>query len=133
LHLTANPSGQIKFNKKSLSGAKGKVTIVMVNPKSSGLKHGIAVEGHGVDKDGKIVTSGHTTSVTVTLSKAGKYEFYCPFDSHKAQGMTGDLTAGGAKAASAKPAATSSSAGSSSGSSGGGSSSGDGSSGGGGY
>jgi uncharacterized cupredoxin-like copper-binding protein len=64
----------------------------MVNPKSSGLKHGIAVEGHGVDKDGKIVTSGHTTSVTVTLSKAGKYEFYCPFDHHKQQGMKGTLT-----------------------------------------
>jgi uncharacterized cupredoxin-like copper-binding protein len=125
LRLSADPTGKLAFVPKTLSVSKpGTITLVMTNPSSSGIPHGIAIEGNGIDKDGKVVQPGGTSTVTVTLKKAGKYEFYCPFDSHKAQGMTGDLTAGGATAASAKPAATSSSAGSSSGSSGGGSSSG---------
>ena len=59
-----------------LSAKAGKVTLVMKNPSSSGLEHGIAVEGHGVDNDGKIVGLGGTSTVTVKLKK-GKYEFYC--------------------------------------------------------
>ena len=35
--------------------------------------------------------AGGTASVTVDL-KPGKYEFYCPVDSHKQAGMTGTLT-----------------------------------------
>jgi uncharacterized cupredoxin-like copper-binding protein len=92
LKLKASPSGAIKFDKKKLSAAKGKVTIVMTNPSSSGSKHGIAVEGKGVDKDGKIVSPGKSSTLTVTLKKAGKYEFYCPFDGHKGEGMKGTLT-----------------------------------------
>jgi plastocyanin len=90
-HLKANPNGELKFNKTKLSAKAGKVTILMTNPSTSGSKHGIAVEGKGVDKDGKIVKPGKTTSVTVTL-KPGKYEYYCPFDHHKQMGMTGTLT-----------------------------------------
>ena len=91
LHLKANPNGDLKFNKKKLSAAAGKVTIVMNNPSTSMSKHGIAIAGNGVDKDGKIVKPGKTSSVTVTL-KPGKYEYYCPFDHHKQMGMTGKLT-----------------------------------------
>jgi uncharacterized cupredoxin-like copper-binding protein len=129
--LSADPTGKLAFVPKELSVSKpGTITLVMTNPSSSGIPHGIAIEGNGVDKDGKVVQPGGTSTVTVSLKKAGKYELYCPFDSHKAQGMTGDLTVGSAKAASAKPAAKSSSSGSSNDSSGGGSSSGGSSSGG---
>jgi plastocyanin len=79
---------QLKFNKKTLRAAHGKVTIVMANPSSS--KHAIAVEGHGIDKDGKVVGKNKTSTVTVTLKK-GTYEFYCPVDGHKAAGMKGKL------------------------------------------
>ena len=34
------------------------------------MMHGIAVEGHGVDKDGKIVNPGGTSRVTVTLKNS---------------------------------------------------------------
>jgi uncharacterized cupredoxin-like copper-binding protein len=37
------------------------------------------------------VQPGKTSTLTVNL-KPGKYEYYCPFDSHKAAGMTGTLT-----------------------------------------
>jgi uncharacterized cupredoxin-like copper-binding protein len=54
------------------------------------LTHAIAVEGHGVDKDGRTVQKGGTSKVTVTLKK-GTYEFYCPVDDHKDAGMEGRL------------------------------------------
>ncbi len=89
LSLSADPSGALKFNKKVLSTKSGAVTINMTNPAS--IPHGIAVEGNGVDKDGQPVTSGGTSTVSVTL-KPGKYTFYCPVDSHRQAGMQGTLT-----------------------------------------
>jgi uncharacterized cupredoxin-like copper-binding protein len=77
-----------KFNKRSLTVRHGRVTLRMFNPSTT--SHGIAVEGHGVDKDGKIVGKGRTSSVTVRLKK-GTYEFYCPVPGHKAAGMEGKL------------------------------------------
>jgi plastocyanin len=87
LHLSASKSA-LKFNKTRLTVRHGKVTVRMANPSS--FPHGIAVEGHGVDKDGKIVSKGGTSKVTVTLKK-GTYEFYCPVAGHKAAGMEGKL------------------------------------------
>lgn len=78
----------LKFSTKTLHAAHGRVTIRMSNP--SKFKHGIAVEGHGVDKDGRIVAKGGVSSVTATLKK-GRYEFYCPVKGHKAAGMKGTL------------------------------------------
>ena len=92
LELAANPSGQLTFDKTQLSAKPGTVTLTMNNPSSSGIQHGIAVEGNGVDQDGQIVQPGATSTVTVSNLKPGKYEFYCPFDSHKQQGMEGTLT-----------------------------------------
>ncbi|MFL5821280.1 MAG: cupredoxin domain-containing protein [Solirubrobacteraceae bacterium] len=91
LKLAADEEGKLYFTPKKLTAKAGGVKLVMMNPKSSGLQHGIAVEGNGVDKDGPVVAAGQTSTVTVTL-KPGKYEFYCPFDSHRQQGMKGTLT-----------------------------------------
>jgi uncharacterized cupredoxin-like copper-binding protein len=81
-------SSALKFNVKTLRATHGRVTLVMSNPSST--RHGIAVEGHGVDRDGKIVGKGHTSRVTVTLRK-GSYVFYCPVPGHRAAGMKGKL------------------------------------------
>jgi plastocyanin len=89
LKLSADSSGQLKFDKSTLSAKAGNVTITMDNP--SPVSHAIAVEGNGVDKDGKTVSMGGTSTVTVSL-KPGTYEFYCPVDGHKAAGMKGTLT-----------------------------------------
>jgi uncharacterized cupredoxin-like copper-binding protein len=91
LKLSADPGGALKFDTSSLQTTAGKVTLVMDNPSSAGIQHGIAVEGNGVDKDGPTVNAGGKSSVTVNL-KPGKYEFYCPVDGHKAAGMEGTLT-----------------------------------------
>ncbi|MEA2133036.1 MAG: hypothetical protein QOC68_945 [Solirubrobacteraceae bacterium] len=86
--LSADASA-LKFDTTKLTAKAGKVTLSMANP--SGLPHAVAVEGNGVDKDGKTVQKGGTSTVTVTL-KAGTYDFYCPVDGHRAAGMEGKLT-----------------------------------------
>jgi uncharacterized cupredoxin-like copper-binding protein len=91
-NLKADPNGNLNFDKKSLSARKGKVTLVMKDPASSGLQHGIAVSGHGVGKAGKVVNPGKTSRVTATLNKTGKYTFYCPVAGHRQAGMKGTLT-----------------------------------------
>jgi plastocyanin len=87
LNLSASKT-KLAFNKKTLRAKKGTVTLVMANPSS--FPHAIAVEGHGIDKDGKTVNKGKTSRVTVKLKK-GTYTFYCPVDGHKAAGMKGKL------------------------------------------
>jgi plastocyanin len=89
LQLSADKSGQLKFDKTSLSAKAGKVTITMDNP--APVSHAVAVQGNGVDKDGQTVGQGGKSTVTVAL-KPGTYTFYCPVDGHKAAGMKGTLT-----------------------------------------
>jgi len=90
LSLKADPAGGLTFAPTKLTAKAGAVTLVMDNPSTSGIQHGIAVEGKGVDKDGQIVAPGSTSTVTVTL-KPGTYEYYCPIPAHKAAGMKGTL------------------------------------------
>src|SRR5207247_3647173 len=84
--LTADPGGALKFDKTSATAKAGTVTLDMTNPAT--IQHGIAIEGNGVDKDGKIVSQGQTSTLAVTL-KPGKYTFYCPVPGHKQAGMKG--------------------------------------------
>ena len=90
--LKADPHGAIAFNKTKLTAKAGRVKLVMTNPKSSGQQHGIAVKGHGLDKDGKIVNAAKKSTVTVTLKKGKTYTFYCPVVGHAAAGMKGKIT-----------------------------------------
>ncbi|MGZ6641589.1 MAG: plastocyanin/azurin family copper-binding protein [Solirubrobacteraceae bacterium] len=90
VQLSADPGGALKFTANRATAKAGTVTVLMRNPASSGLPHGIAVQGNGVDKDGKIVQPGGTSTDTVKL-KPGTYTFYCPVPGHKAAGMQGTL------------------------------------------
>ena len=89
LSLSADPSGQTRFDKKSLSARAGTVTIAMRNP--SQVPHDVAIEGSGVDEKGKVVQGGNTSTVRAAL-KPGKYTFYCSVDQHRQAGMRGTLT-----------------------------------------
>jgi plastocyanin len=79
---------KLRFSVSTIRVRHGKVTLKMSNPSS--LPHAIAVDGHGVDKDGKTVRKGGTSTVTVSLRK-GTYTFYCPVPGHRAAGMKGKL------------------------------------------
>ena len=89
LKLSADPGGALKFDKSTLTAKAGKVTIVLDNPSS--LPHAVEIEGNGVEESSSTIGKGETTKVSATV-KAGKYEYYCPVDGHKAAGMTGELT-----------------------------------------
>jgi uncharacterized cupredoxin-like copper-binding protein len=89
--LGADPAGAPRFTTTALTAKAGTVTLALDNPSSSGVQHGIAIEGNGLDKSGPVVAAGSTSTVTAKL-KAGTYTFYCPFDGHKAAGMKGTLT-----------------------------------------
>jgi uncharacterized cupredoxin-like copper-binding protein len=89
LKISADPSGQLKFDKTKLNAKAGKVSIVMDNP--SDVPHAVEIEGNGVEEEGETVTKGGTSTATADV-KPGSYEFYCPVDGHKAAGMEGTLT-----------------------------------------
>jgi plastocyanin len=89
LTLAADSSGQLKFDKSSLSAKAGKVTITMDNP--SPVQHAIAIEGSGVSQSGSTVGMGGKSTATVSV-KPGTYTFFCPVDGHRAAGMMGTLT-----------------------------------------
>ncbi len=91
LKLSADPSGNLKFDKTSLTAKAGKVTIVMDNPSS--VPHAVGIEGKGVDEDGKVVQKGGTSTVSADL-KPGEYEFYCPVPGHEEAGMKVEVRVG---------------------------------------
>jgi plastocyanin len=82
-------SSGFAFTKSSATASAGTVTLSSVNPQST--SHDISIKGNGVDQQGNQVTSGGTSTVTVTL-KAGTYEYYCSVPGHEAAGMKGTLT-----------------------------------------
>ena len=89
--LEADEDGGFYFNPRTgLKAKAGNVSLVMTNPKTSGIPHAIAIEGNGVDKDGATVQPGGVSKVTVAL-KPGKYTYYCPVDEHEKKGMKGTL------------------------------------------
>jgi plastocyanin/mono/diheme cytochrome c family protein len=87
----ADPSGQLKFTKSSLSAKPGKVTINFAN--KSSVPHNITIQqGTNGSVIGATPTfSGATKKLTVTL-KRGKYTFYCSVPGHRQAGMQGTLT-----------------------------------------
>jgi plastocyanin len=88
LALAAPADGSIKFDKTSLEAKAGKVTINFDNPSTN--PHAVEIEGNGVEESSDTITQSKS-SVTADL-KPGKYEFYCPVDGHRQQGMEGTLT-----------------------------------------
>jgi uncharacterized cupredoxin-like copper-binding protein len=88
LHLSADPGGALRFAPNALSAKAGTVTLVMKNPSSAGMPHGVAIQDHG---SGKVVSPGGTSTVTAKLAP-GTYTFLCPVPGHAEAGMTGTLT-----------------------------------------
>jgi len=70
------------------------ITIELTN--SGQLPHNLHLEGQGVVFDlaasGVNVAPRQTTSLTLTLTKAGVYNFWCPVGNHQQSGMVGTLT-----------------------------------------
>ena len=89
LGIKAAPDDKLKFNVDVLQARAGKVTITMANP--SQLTHSVAIEGNGVDVEGRVVGPGGTSMASAAL-KPGTYTYYCTVPGHRQAGMQGTLT-----------------------------------------
>lgn len=74
------------------SFAPGTYTFVADN--AGKVTHALSVDGPGVeDAKTKNIPSGQQATLTVTFKK-GKYDLYCPVDSHKQLGMNKNIQVG---------------------------------------
>jgi plastocyanin len=90
LLLSADPTGQLRFDKSTLSAAAGTVRLTLNNP--SPVPHNISIEGPGgLKKEGPTVQKGGASEVEAPL-KAGTYTYYCAVPGHRQAGMQGTLT-----------------------------------------
>jgi plastocyanin len=91
LSLAADPGGQLKFTKTTLSAKAGKVAIQFTN--ASPLAHNVTIQqGTSGPVVGATPTfQGGKKTLTVNL-KPGTYTFYCSVPGHRAAGMQGTIT-----------------------------------------
>jgi len=89
LALSADPGGELSFDKQALEARAGQLTIHMENPSS--VPHNVSIEGRRVDEEGKTVGQGRTSTVTAEL-QPGEYAFYCSVPGHREGGMEGTLS-----------------------------------------
>ena len=89
LRLSADPGGELRFDRPSLEARAGRVTLVMDNPSS--VPHNVSIEGRGVDDQGETVGEGGRSTVHAEL-RPGEYDFYCSVPGHRQGGMEGRLT-----------------------------------------
>ena len=81
---------EFKFTPGTLKAKSGEVTFDLKN--NGAAPHALVVEGKGIgEKKTDVIMGGQTATLKVNL-KPGKYEFYCPVDGHRQQGMEGTLT-----------------------------------------
>lgn len=90
LTLSADPGGELKFDKTSLQSTGGRVTITMTNP--SPIPHNVSLRGNGVEEMGKVVEGDGKSIVEADLQPGTSYEFYCSVPGHEQGGMKGTLT-----------------------------------------
>jgi plastocyanin len=91
LSIAADPSGQLKFTKKTLAAKAGKVTIDFTNMSSTGHNFTIQKGASGAVVGATPTFSGGSKTLSVSL-QPGTYTFFCSVPGHRAAGMVGTLT-----------------------------------------
>ena len=88
--LEANPEGQLKYNKTSLTTNAGKVSIAFTN--MAPVEHNVTVESSSGESVGATPTfKGGSKTLALNL-KPGTYKFFCSVPGHRMAGMEGTLT-----------------------------------------
>jgi plastocyanin len=89
LKVSADPSGQLKYEESSLTAKAGSVNVDFTN--QAPLTHDFCVQSSSGSKLGcTSPIQGSSTSKAFNL-KPGTYTFYCSIDGHEAAGMKGTL------------------------------------------
>jgi plastocyanin len=89
LQLTADPTGQLAYDKKRAAVTAGKVAIRFVN--RSTLPHNVTIANGAKVVAQTTTIQGATTTATANLPP-GDYVFFCSVDAHRQAGMQGTLT-----------------------------------------
>jgi plastocyanin len=88
LQVTADPTGQLKYEQTTLSASPGQVQIVFDNP--SPVDHNVTItDGTKAIGATKTIAKGKTTAVVAL--RPGNYVFFCSVDAHRQAGMEGKL------------------------------------------
>jgi uncharacterized cupredoxin-like copper-binding protein len=88
---------EFKLTPSSFKIAKpGQVTFDATN--AGKLTHALEIEGNGVQQKIGSISPGSSGKLTVTLSKNGTYQLFCPIDGHRAMGMQATVVVGSASA-----------------------------------
>ena len=89
LQLSADPSGQLKYDKQSLTATASNFTITLAN--MSPVPHDVTVaKANGQVVGATAIFTGGSKSLSLKLSP-GTYTFYCSVPGHRAAGMSGTL------------------------------------------
>jgi plastocyanin len=91
LTLAADTSGQLAYDKKSLTAKAGAVKIDFTN--NSPVPHNVTIQKGSTNVAASATVTQSKASVTAQL-KPGTYTFYCSVDAHRQAGMVGTLTVG---------------------------------------
>jgi len=102
LHVTADPTGKLKFTPTTLSAKAGKITFTFTNhsttvhnlairrgPKCTLDTRCAALSNLDVDSTDAFIKGSRTLTVNL---KPGTYVFFCGVPGHEAGGMQGTLT-----------------------------------------
>ena len=92
LAISADPSGALAFEQKSLTASAGKTMIVFTN--KSSVPHNVQIEPADSEGDvgGTDTITASKTMTTIEDLKPGTYNFYCNIPGHEDAGMKGTLT-----------------------------------------
>lgn len=89
--IAADPSGQLRYTKSSLTAKSGEVTVRFAN--ASPLPHNLSIQqgSSGAVIGATPTFEGGVRTLSVSL-KSGTYTFFCSVPGHRAAGMHGTLT-----------------------------------------
>jgi plastocyanin len=89
----------VKETEFALAPANPKVAkagSVRITARNAGtVAHALEVEGPNGEARTGSISPGRSATLTLDLSKPGKYEWYCPIDGHKDKGMKGAIVVAG--------------------------------------
>jgi plastocyanin len=90
LKVTADPSGALAYEQKSLSTNAGQVTIEFDNPSST--DHDVTIEDDGGTEVAATDIIADDSATANADLQSGSYTFFCSVDGHREAGMEGPLT-----------------------------------------
>jgi VCBS repeat-containing protein len=98
---SGTPLKTVQISEKEFSLSPGTVSLSKTGSyefkvtNNGTVPHALEVQGNGIEQKTGTIAPGASATLSVTLSKTGSYDMYCPVDGHRAQGMKGSVTVGG--------------------------------------